>query len=93
MSKDAVQGINYVRPPELKFTVKKETNNFTEYEIETFKNAKEQSSDNVFTRNIDTLIYCSDKFKIKVPFFGGSMNTVFFYKEKKIIELITSDNE
>ena len=34
-----------------------------------------------------------NKFKIKVPFFGGSMNTVFFYKEKKIIELITSDNE
>ena len=36
MSKKAVQGINYVRPPELKFNQKKETDNYTTYEIETF---------------------------------------------------------
>tara|TARA_B100000767_G_C19245874_1_gene321204 strand:- start:15 stop:404 length:390 start_codon:yes stop_codon:yes gene_type:complete len=34
-----------------------------------------------------------NKFKIKVPVFGGSVNTVFFYKEKKIIELISGDKK
>ena len=36
MPTDAVQGMDYVRPPELKFTVKKETDDYTQYEIVTF---------------------------------------------------------
>ena len=40
MPTDAVQGMDYVRPPELKFTVKKETDDYTQYEIETFKDSK-----------------------------------------------------
>jgi thiol-disulfide isomerase/thioredoxin len=67
MKQKAVQGINYVRPPELQFTIKKETNDFIDYEIETLKDAKEQSSDNVYTKNIDSLIYCNDKINIKMP--------------------------
>jgi hypothetical protein len=34
-----------------------------------------------------------NKFKILVPTFGGLVNTVFFYKENKIIELISSDKK
>ena len=30
-----------------------------------------------------------NKFKIKVPVFGGKMKTLFFYKNKNIVELIT----
>ena len=67
MSKKAVQGINYVRPPELKFTKKKETGSYTEYEIETFKNAKTLNGTNIYTRDIDTLIYCNPTITIKVP--------------------------
>ena len=50
MSKKAVQGIDYVRPPELKFNTKKETNTYTTYEIETFKDAETPSSSSIFTR-------------------------------------------
>ena len=67
MSKKSVQGINYVRPPELKFTKKNETDSYTKYEIETFKSAKEPSGDDIFTRDIDSLIFCNDKMTIKVP--------------------------
>jgi len=67
MSKKAVQGIDYVRPPELKFNQKKETDKYTTYEIETFKDAETPSSDNVFTRDIDSLIFCNKTLTIKVP--------------------------
>ena len=67
MSNKAIQGMDYVRPPELKFTIKDETDDYTEYEIETFKSAKSPSSDDVFTRDIDTLIYCNDTINIKIP--------------------------
>ena len=36
-----LMGINYVRPPLLKFNKLKETKNFTEYEIITYKDSKE----------------------------------------------------
>ena len=67
MSKKAVQGIDYVRPPELKFNQKKVTDKYTLYEIETFKDAEKPSSDNIFTRDIDSLIFCNKTMKIKVP--------------------------
>ena len=62
-----VRGINYVRPSELKFTKKNETKSYTKYEIETFKSAKQPSGDDIFTRDIDSLIFCNDKMTIKVP--------------------------
>ncbi len=63
----SVKGMDYVRPPELKFNLKKETDKYTKYEVETFKNSKIESSDDVFTRDIDTLIYCNPTITIKVP--------------------------
>ena len=37
-----VTGINYVRPPTLDFKRIKSNKDYTEYEIQTFKNAKEE---------------------------------------------------
>ena len=69
---DKLMGINYVRPPQLKFNKTKDTSDFTEYKVETFKDAKDDSEepddmDKVFTNDIDSLIYCNDTMKIKVP--------------------------
>ena len=66
-NKTPVRGINYVRPPVLKFTKTNETDKYTKYEIETFKDAKEASGVDIFTRDIDSLIFCNDKMTIKVP--------------------------
>ena len=52
-SQKAMMGINYVRPSELKFTEIKKTNDYVEYEIETFKNAKTKSTDEPFLKDID----------------------------------------
>ena len=72
--KDAeyLMGVNYVRPPQLKFKKIKDTKDFTEYDVITYKDAKTDSedsdnSDKVFTNDIDSLIYCNDKIKIQVP--------------------------
>ena len=65
-------GINYVRPPVLKFTVKSDTDDYTEYEIMTYKEAKYTSethndSDKAFINDIDSLIYCNDTITIQQP--------------------------
>ena len=67
-----LMGVNYVRPPQLKFNKVKDTKDFTEYDVITYKDAKTDSedsdnSDKVFTNDIDSLIYCNDKMKIQVP--------------------------
>ena len=65
-----LMGINYVRPPLLKFNKKKETDNYTEYEIITYKDSKNQSEENndkTFTNDIDSLIYCNESITIQVP--------------------------
>ena len=67
MTQQAMMGIDYVRPPELKFKQLKKTKDYVEYEIETFKSAKEKASEDPFLKDIDSLIYCHDKLKIKVP--------------------------
>ena len=56
-----LMGINYVRPPLLKFNKKSETKNYTEYEIITYKDSLKESepekdTDRVFTNDIDSLI-------------------------------------
>jgi len=70
--KQSLLGIHYVRPPLLKFNKKKDTREYTEYEIETYKNSKnnaedEDAIDRVFTNDIDSLIYCNDSLNIKLP--------------------------
>ena len=67
MVKKSAGGVNYVRPSELKFTKMKETNNYTKYEIETFKDAKKSNGSDRFTTDIDSLIFCNNKMTIKVP--------------------------
>ena len=67
MTKKAMTSIDYVRPPELRFTEIKKTKQYIEYEIETFKDAKEKASNDPFLKDIDSLIYCNDKLRIKVP--------------------------
>ena len=54
-----LMGINYVRPPLLNFKIIKETGNYTEYEIKTYKKSKEEAEkkseiDGVFTNDIDS---------------------------------------
>ena len=67
MTKKAMTSIDYVRPPELRFSEIKKTKQYVEYEIETFKDAKEKASNDPFLKDIDSLIYCNDKLRIKVP--------------------------
>ena len=67
-----LMGINYVRPPLLKFNKIKETKNYTEYEIKTYKNSlteseSEKDTDRVFTNDIDSLIYCNESLTIQMP--------------------------
>jgi len=63
----ALEGIHYVRPPELQFDVVNETEDYTEYKIKTFKDSKEKNSENVFVADIDSILFCDDSFKIKMP--------------------------
>ena len=67
-----LMGINYVRPPLLKFNKIKETKNYIEYEIITYKDSKKESepekdNDRVFTNDIDSLIYCNESLTIQMP--------------------------
>ena len=67
-----LMGINYVRPPQLKFNKIHDTSNYTEYDVVTYKDAKtpaesDDNIDKVFTNDIDSLIYCNETLKIKVP--------------------------
>ena len=68
----SLMGINYVRPPILKFNKKKDTKNYTEYEVITYKDSKKEAEkdtevDKTFTNDIDSLIYCNESLKIQVP--------------------------
>jgi hypothetical protein len=63
----ALEGIHYVRPPELKFEEIKNTDEYIEYKITTFKDSKEKNSENVFVTDIDSMLFCDDSFKIKMP--------------------------
>ena len=72
MTTKNIMGVNYVRPPQLKFNKVKDTKDFTEYKVETFKDAKSDSeepddTDKVFTNDIDSLIYCNDTLTIQMP--------------------------
>ena len=67
-----LMGVNYVRPPQLKFNKVKDTKDYTEYKIETFKDARDDSeepddTDKVFTNDIDSLIYCNETLTIQTP--------------------------
>ena len=67
-----MMGINYVRPPLLKFNKGKDHKDYTEYSVETYRAAKEaaepdQEQDSVFTNDIDSLIYCNDTIQIQMP--------------------------
>ncbi len=68
----SLMGINYVRPPILKFNKKKDTKNYTEYEVITYKDSKKEAEkdtevDKTFTNDIDSLIYCNESLTIQVP--------------------------
>ena len=63
----ALEGIHYVRPPELEFSKIDENDDYTEYKIKTFKDSKEKNSDNIFIADIDSMLFCDDTFKIKMP--------------------------
>ena len=41
----ALEGIHYVRPPELKFEEIKNTDEYIEYKITTFKDSKKKNSE------------------------------------------------
>ena len=69
---ESLMGVNYVRPPQLRFNKVQDTKDFTEYKVETFKDAKNDSgepddTDKVFTNDIDSLIYCNDTLTIQMP--------------------------
>ena len=77
-----LMGINYVRPPQLKFNKVKDTSDYTEYDVVTYKDAKlpAESDDNIdkeFTNSIDSLIYCNETLTIQLP------KTKFMKKGKK----------
>jgi len=67
MKKKPMTSIDYVRPPEMIFTEIKKTKDYVEYEIETFKDARDKASNDPFLKDIDSLIYCNDKLRIKIP--------------------------
>ena len=70
---NSVQGIEYVRPPMLKFIKEKETKNYTDYKIVTKKDSKEKSKpkkgcpDNPFINYLDSFIFCKPTINIKMP--------------------------
>ena len=69
----SVKGIDYVRPPLLKFIKKKETSNYIDYQIITKKDSKEKSKpikdcpENPFTNYLDSFIFCNPIINIKMP--------------------------
>ena len=64
-----VMGINYVRPPILDFNKLKETNKYNEYEVITknITDIRNPNDKNHLTNYINSFIYCSPSFNIKVP--------------------------
>ena len=64
-----VMGINYVRPPILDFNKLRETNKYTEYEVITknITDIRNTEDDNHLTNYINSFIYCSPSFNIKIP--------------------------
>ena len=72
----ALEGIHYVRPPELKFDEIKNTDEYIEYKITTYKDSKEKNSENIFVADIDSMIFCEDSFKIKMPKKGSVKSPV-----------------
>ena len=65
-------GIHTVRPPKLKFDKVKETKDYTEFMVTTFKDATTDSEppnaeDRSFTNDINSLIFCNPTMNIKVP--------------------------
>jgi len=67
MNKKSSKGIDFVRPAELKFKKINENNDSIQYEIETKKDSKSNNTENVFIKDIDTLIFCNKTLTIQVP--------------------------
>ena len=70
---NSVKGIEYVRPPTLKFLKIKDTHDFIEYKIITKKDSKEKHPvkkgcpENPFTNYLDSFIFCNPTLTIKAP--------------------------
>ena len=70
---NSVKGIDYVRPPTLKFLKRKETDSYTEYKILTKKNSKKKDPpkkgcpENPFTNYLNSFIFCNPTLTIQVP--------------------------
>ena len=67
-----LSGIHMVRPPQLKFTKGRETKDYTEFKVTTFKDATEEAEphsnpERSFTNDINSLIFCNPTLTIKVP--------------------------
>ena len=63
----AVEGIDYVRPPMLKFKEVKNNKDFIEYEITTNHKSDKKIGNNPFIDYLRSFIYCNDTLNIKVP--------------------------
>ena len=64
---NTAKGRHTVRPPNLNFTKKKETKEYTEYLVKTNKDAKERQDGMVFENYLDSFIYCTPEISIKMP--------------------------
>lgn len=70
---NSIGGIDYVRPPTLKFLKKNETDDYTEFKIITEKNAKKKLKtqkgcpEDYFTNYLDSFIFCKPTLTINVP--------------------------
>ena len=68
-----IGGIDFVRPPTLELKKKNETKDYKEYEVTTFRTPKDRlsvdpSDDNyLFTSVTDSMIFCNEIMKIKMP--------------------------
>jgi hypothetical protein len=62
------KGRHTVRPPNLNFTKKKETKEYTEYTVKTNKDSKKKrDNESVFENALDSVIYCTPEITIKMP--------------------------
>ena len=62
------KGRHTVRPPNLNFTKKKETKEYTEYIVKTNKDSKQKrDNESVFENALDSVIYCTPEITIKMP--------------------------
>ena len=66
---DIVSGMWEVRPPNLNFIKKKDTDNYTEYLVKTnnINNNRNEDDPNYLTNYLNSFIYCSPEFTIKIP--------------------------